>query len=109
MAPLMSRFNRVVRFDLRRLPSARDLRLYASQLAAEHLDALARTARAGRGATSKTSAARRSGGGTPADRAGRGASAPPFDQYVEALASSASDPRTGAGALGESTSSTSMP
>jgi hypothetical protein len=90
---LLSRFNRVVRFEL---PNAAEraeiLRLYASHLAKEHLEALAENSagKSGRDLEDICGEAERrwahqliAGGAAP--------TAPPFDKYVEALSSKPSE------------------
>jgi SpoVK/Ycf46/Vps4 family AAA+-type ATPase len=86
---LVSRFNRVARFDLPSSPERVDIfRLYASHLAKEHLEALAENSpgKSGRDIEDVCGEAERrwahqliSDGAQP--------SAPPFDKYVESLAS----------------------
>jgi SpoVK/Ycf46/Vps4 family AAA+-type ATPase len=86
---LMSRFNRVVRFDL---PSSTErteiFRLYASHLASEHLEALAENSHgtSGRDIEDVCGEAERRWAHQLIAQS-QPPSAPPFDQYVEALAS----------------------
>ena len=86
---LMSRFNRVVRFQL---PSSQErmeiFRLYAGHLAREHVEALAENSegKSGRDIEDVCGEAERRWAHHLITR-GAAPSAPPFDQYVEALTS----------------------
>jgi SpoVK/Ycf46/Vps4 family AAA+-type ATPase len=86
---LRSRFNRVVRFELPSAPERLEIfRLYASHLASEHLEALAENSQGKSGRDIEdvcSEAERRWAHQLIAEKAEP--SAPPFDQYVEALAS----------------------
>jgi SpoVK/Ycf46/Vps4 family AAA+-type ATPase len=86
---LMSRFNRVVRFELPSSPERLEIfRLYAAHLAAEHLEALAENSqgKSGRDIEDVCGEAERRWAHQLIAKA-VAPSAPPFDQYVEALAS----------------------
>ena len=86
---LTSRFNRVVRFDLPSSPERMEIfRLYAGHLASEHLEALAENSsgKSGRDLEDICGEAERRWAHQLIAKA-EAPSAPPFDQYVEALAS----------------------
>jgi SpoVK/Ycf46/Vps4 family AAA+-type ATPase len=86
---LLSRFNRMVRFELpTSVERAAIFRLYASHLANEHLEALAENSqgRSGRDIEDVCGEAERRWAHQLISQAAA-PSAPPFDQYVEALAS----------------------
>jgi SpoVK/Ycf46/Vps4 family AAA+-type ATPase len=86
---LMSRFNRVVRFELPSSPERMEIfRLYASHLAPEHLEALAENSegRSGRDIEDVCGEAERRWAHHLITQAAA-PSPPPFDHYVEAMAS----------------------
>jgi len=86
---LVSRFNRVVRFELPTSPERLEiLRLYANHLANEHLEALAENSqgRSGRDLEDVCGEAERRWAHELIAK-GEAASAPPFERYVEALSS----------------------
>lgn len=86
---LVSRFNRVVRFELPSAPERKEIfRLYASHLASEHLEALAENSqgKSGRDLEDVCGEAERRWAHQLIAEKGP-ASPPPFDRYVEALAS----------------------